>query len=108
VTHAHRPDVPDPGRDEATRLLIAHFDDARHRRGGRRREDMLPGPRECLGCGSICVNRPGYQCYGGGPLLYAFCAEPGCNAHAFEYRIPWDRFYRLVAPTHAGQLGLFA
>lgn len=71
---------------------------------------MLPGAglRECLGCDSVGPGRPGYECFGGGPALYAFCADAGCHARAWEYRIPWGQFYRLVAPAHAGQMALFA
>ncbi len=106
--HEHRGNVPDPGRDEAVRLLLAHFGDARHRRGGRSREDMLPGdqPRECLGCSIVGPAEPGYQCFGG-PTLYAYCEHPGCHAHGWEYRLSWEAFDRLRAPLDAGQTELF-
>ena len=104
----HAPAIPDPGQAEATRLLIAHFDDRRHQPNSPFAEH--PGGRECLGCGS---SGPGlssyhYSCYGGGPHLTSGCVIHDCYSVSWEYFIPWARFYRLVAPRHEGQIEMFA
>lgn len=104
--------TPDPGRERATALLIAAFSDERHRKGSVDPKFLYPGEkrsRECLGCGHSSPGGPGwFQCYGGGPRLYEICFE--CAAETgivWEYRIPWERFYRLIAPSVEGQLALF-
>ena len=106
--HVRRPWSPDPGAERATDMLIAAFDDERHARkeaGSLLDRGARDGYRDCLGCGWICGGRPAYECMGGGPRVYDWCRD--CLEDAWSYRIPWERFYRLIAPRHAGQLELF-
>lgn len=107
MTHAHHAALPDPGPERATALLIAAFDDERHAHRPELRRLPGDGFRECLGCGRTGPGEPWYECSGGGPRIYEYCADPGCLERVWSYRIPWERFYRLIAPRHAGQLALF-
>lgn len=113
-THHHR---PDPGRERAVELLLEAFDNERHWKDDRWHQDDHQAPaRMCLGCGHASNDLPGnFECFGGGPRLYEWCTacsdEKGGGGRygagvVWEHRIPWPKFYRLIAPPAEGQLTL--